>query len=49
MKGGGGGGATFKKKIRFPLYEMQNSVVSTQILTKIYRPRLKECAYHNIL
>ena len=27
---------------------MQNSVVSTQILTKIYRPRLKERAYHKI-
>ena len=27
---------------------MQNSVVSTPILAKIYRPRLKECAYHKI-
>ena len=24
---------------------MQNSVVSTQILAKIFRPRVKECAY----
>ena len=27
---------------------MQNSVVSIQILAKIYRQRLKECAYNKI-
>ena len=27
---------------------MQNSVVSTQILAKIYRALLKKCAYHKI-
>ena len=27
---------------------MQNIVVPTQILAKIYRPRLKECAYNKI-
>ena len=43
MKGGGG---DVKKLFRFPLDVMRNSVFSTQILTKIYRPRLKECDYH---
>ena len=38
----------FKKNFRFPLDVMQNSVVSTQILSKIYRAWLKECAYHKI-
>ena len=27
---------------------MQNSMVLTQILAKIYRTRYKECAYHKI-
>ena len=35
----------FKK---FPYDVMQNSVVSTQILAKIYRSWLKECDYHKI-
>ena len=38
----------FLKKICFLLDVMQNSVVSTQILAKIYRARFKECAYHKI-
>ena len=37
-----------KTIFRFPLDVMQNSVVSTQIVAKIYRPRLKECTYHKI-
>ena len=37
-----------KKLFSFSLDVMQNSVVSTQILAKIYRPRLKECAYHKV-
>ena len=36
------------KKISFPLDIMQNNVVSTQILAKIYRSRLKECSCHKI-
>ena len=36
----------FEKKI--PLEVMQNSVVSTQILAKIYRSWIKECDYHKI-
>ena len=43
-----GGNDVLKKNFRFPLDLMQNSVVSTQNLAKIYRPRLKECAYHKI-
>ena len=42
------GECCFIKLIRFPLDVIQNSVVSAQILAKIYRPRLKECAYHKI-
>ena len=42
------GGMMFLKLFHFPLDVMQNSVVSIQILVKIYRPRLKECAYHKI-
>ena len=42
------GGAMFKKYFRFPLDVMQNSAVSTQIQTKIYRPRFKECACQKI-
>ena len=30
----------------FPLDVMQNSMVWTQILAKVYRARLKQCAYH---
>ena len=41
-----GGNNVFKKLFHFPLDAMQNSLVSTHILAKIYRPRLKECAYH---
>ena len=44
----GGGGDVLKKLFRFPFDVMQNSVAATQILTKIYRPRLNECAYHKI-
>ena len=36
------------KKFHFSLDVMQNSVVSTQILAKIYGAQLKECAYHKI-
>ena len=43
-------GTMFKKNKLFPFPSdvMQNSVVSTQILAKIYRPRLTEWAYHKI-
>ena len=44
----GGGGQCLKKTFRFPLDVIQNSVVSTKILAKIYRVRLKECAYKKI-
>ena len=37
-----------KKLFRFPLDVMRNSVVSTQILAKMYSPRLQECAYYKI-
>ena len=40
------GGTLFLKT--FPLDVMQNSVVSTQILARLYKPQLKECAYHKI-
>ena len=44
-----GGGDDIKKKLfRFPLDVMQNTVVSTQILPKIYIPQLKEYANHKI-
>ena len=36
----------FKKKFRFPLHVMQDSMVSTQILAKI--SCLKECDNHKI-
>ena len=42
------GGIIFYTLFHFPLDVKQNSVVSTQILAKIYRPRFKECAYHKI-
>ena len=38
----------FKKLFHSPLDVMQNNVVSTKILAKIYRARLKECAYPKI-
>ena len=40
----------FKKLFRFPLDVVQNSVfpTPTQILAKIYRAWLKECAFHKI-
>ena len=38
----------FKNAFRFPLDVMQNSVVSTKLQAKVYRPRLKEGAYHKI-
>ena len=37
-----------KKLYPFPFDLMQNSVVSSQILAKIYRLWLKECEYHII-
>ena len=43
-----GGNDVFKKLFHFPLEVMQNSILSTQILAKIYRSRLKECDYHKI-
>ena len=37
-----------KKLFRFPLDVMQNNVISTQILAKIYRSWVKECDNHKI-
>ena len=37
-----------KKLFRFPLDVMQNSMVSNQILAKIYSARFKESAYNKI-
>ena len=45
---GGGRYFFFEKKISFPLDVMQNSVVSSKNLAKVYRQRLKECDQHNI-
>ena len=43
-----GGNDFLKNFFRFPLDVMQNSVVSTQILAKIYRQWLKDYAHHKI-
>ena len=43
-----GGCNVLKKLFRFRIHIMQHSVVSTQILVKIYRSWLKECDYHKI-